>query len=92
MAARISIAQVKSRFSECVRKAEAGADFLITRHGKPVAALVPPADLAQLRRLRAAGPAAGLASLAGGWKESHELAAVLSRNRRTMPRRWRRTR
>jgi len=51
------------------RKAEAGDPVVITRHGKPVVALVPAAELEQLERLRAAGPEGGLASLAGGWED-----------------------
>ena len=50
---------------------------LVTRHGKPVVALVPAADVAQLARLRAAGPEKGLASLAGGWEGSEELAELI---------------
>jgi antitoxin (DNA-binding transcriptional repressor) of toxin-antitoxin stability system len=51
--------------------------MLITRHGKPVAALVRPADLEHLERLRKAGPESGLASIAGGWENSEDLAAIL---------------
>jgi len=50
---------------------------LIKRHGKPVAALVRPKDLASLERLKKAGPEGGLASIAGGWEGSEELAYVL---------------
>ena len=63
---RMSVAEVKSRFSDCVRRAEGGMAVVITRHGKDVAALVPAAELEQLERLRAAGPPGGLASVAGG--------------------------
>jgi len=49
-------------------------------------ALVPPGDLECLRRLRAAGPDGGLASLAGGWDGSDELAAVLDAQTRSAPR------
>jgi antitoxin (DNA-binding transcriptional repressor) of toxin-antitoxin stability system len=56
---------------------ESGSLVLITRHGKPVAALVRPNDLEHLERLRKAGPESGLASIAGGWKNSEELAAIL---------------
>lgn len=50
---------------------------MIARHGKPVAALVPPKDLEHLNRLRKAGPARGLASIAGGWDDSEELVNIL---------------
>ena len=49
----------------------------ITRRGKPVAALVRAADLEHLERLRKAGPESGLTSIAGGWEDSEELAAIL---------------
>jgi hypothetical protein len=55
---------------------------VITRHGKPVAALVRAEDAERLERLRAAGPEGGLASLAGGWEGSEDLAATISEVRR----------
>ena len=74
---RISLAEAKASFSECIREVENGKAVLITRHGKPVAALVRPQDLDILERLRKAGPEGGLASLAGGWEGSEELARHL---------------
>ena len=74
---RISLAEAKASFSECIREVENGKAVLITRHGKPVAALVRPQDLDNLERLRKAGPEGGLASLAGGWEDSEELARDL---------------
>ena len=73
----ISVAEAKATFSECIRQVEAGSPVLITRHGKPVAALVRPDDLEHLERLRKAGPESGLASIAGGWEHSEELATIL---------------
>ena len=73
----ISVAEAKATFSECIRQVEAGSSVLITRHGKPVAALVRPGDLEHLERLRKAGPESGLASIAGGWENSEELAKIL---------------
>ena len=73
----ISVAEAKATFSECIRKVEAGNAVLITRHGKPVAALVSPSDLEHLERLRKAGPENGLASIVGGWENSEELASIL---------------
>ena len=74
----ISVAEAKATFSECIRQVEAGSPVLITRHGKPVAALVRPDDLEHLERLRKAGPEGGLASIAGGWENSEELANLLN--------------
>ena len=73
----ISLAEAKATLSECIREVESGKPVLIKRHGKPVAALVKPQDLANLERLRKAGPEGGLASLAGGWEGSEELVRIL---------------
>ena len=82
-----SVAETKAHFADCLRAAERGEPVVITRHGKRIAALVPASELQQLERLRAAGPEAGLAGLAGGWKGSEELVDVISRARRSRPRR-----
>ena len=87
MATMVTAARAKAEFAEYVRKAEAGEPVLITRHGKPVVALVPADELAHLERLRSAGPASGLAGLAGGWPGSEELVSLLEENRRSRPRR-----
>lgn len=78
----LSVAEAKATFSECIREVEAGSSVIITRHGKPVAALVRPDDLKQLDRLRKAGPEGGLASIAGGWKGSEELVRSLEESPR----------
>lgn len=85
-----SVAEAKAHFADCLRAAEHGEPTVIRRHGKAVAALVPAEDLEAIERLRAAGPGAGLASLAGGWEGSEELVAILERQRRTPPRSARR--
>ncbi|BCH26432.1 type II toxin-antitoxin system Phd/YefM family antitoxin [Mesorhizobium sp. L-8-3] len=38
----ISIAEAKAKFSELIKRAEAGEEILVTRHGKVVARVVPP--------------------------------------------------
>ena len=78
----ISIAKAKATFSDCIRQVEAGSFVLITRHGKPVAALVRPGELEHLERLKKAGPEGGLASIAGGWENSEELAEILDESPR----------
>ncbi len=85
---KLTVAEAKAKFAETVRAAETGEPVVITRHGRPVAALVPAADLELLRRLRAAGPEGGLASIAGGWEGSDELADLID----STPRRGARTR
>jgi len=79
---RISLAEAKATLSECIREVENGKALLITRHGKPVAALVRAKDLEKFERLRKAGPESGLASLAGGWEGSEELAHLLNESTR----------
>jgi prevent-host-death family protein len=87
MTRTLTTAQAKARFSEAVREAEDGKPVLITRHGRVVAALVRAQDLETLERLRAAGPEGGLASVAGGWDGSEELADLLQGYRRRGSRR-----
>jgi prevent-host-death family protein len=79
----LSVAQAKATFAACVRWAEDGEPVIISRHGKPVAALVQVGDVERLKQLRAAGPEGGLASLAGGWKGSDELVRLVKGRRRT---------
>ncbi|HET6362520.1 MAG TPA: type II toxin-antitoxin system Phd/YefM family antitoxin [Gemmatimonadota bacterium] len=73
MVDRYPIAEAKAKLAQLVRDAEEGRPVVITRHGKPVAAIVRAEDLTQLERLRAAGPEAGLVSLSGGWEGSDEF-------------------
>ena len=78
----ISIAKAKATLSECIRQVEYGSPVLITRRGRPVAAIVRPDDLEHIERLRKAGPESGLAAIAGGWECSEELAAILDKSPR----------
>jgi prevent-host-death family protein len=83
---RISIVEAKARLADCLRRAEAGELIVVTRHGKPVAALVPVDLLDQLDRLRAMGAEGGLASVAGGWQGSEEIAERAVAYKRTVGR------
>ena len=78
----VPLAEAKATLSDCIREVERGKSVLITRHGKPVAALVHPKDLDNLERLKKAGPEGGLASLAGGWEGSDEFARILDESTR----------
>ena len=78
----VTIAKAKATLSDCIREVEAGSPVLITRHGKPVAALVRANDFHRLDRLRKAGPERGLASLSGGWEGSDELVRILNESSR----------
>lgn len=79
----VPLSEAKARFAEIVREAEEGELILLTRHGRPAAALVRPDNIERLERLEAAGPAGGLASLAGGWEGSEELVLVVAERPRT---------
>lgn len=83
MSKEVTVAEAKKQLSSWVRTAEYGETVVITRRGKPVAALVSTEDLGQLERLRAAGPGAGLAGLAGGWDSSDEFVRNTLRHTRT---------
>lgn len=74
----LSVAEAKAGLSDAIRAVEAGGTVLITRHGKPVAALVKPEDMERLEMLRAAGPQQGLASIAGGWDGADDLVANIA--------------
>jgi prevent-host-death family protein len=47
----ISLAEAKARFSEIIRKAEAGQEIALTRHGKVVARIMPAAENADRHTL-----------------------------------------
>jgi prevent-host-death family protein len=86
MARKLSAAQAKSQLADCLRKAENGEPVIITRHGKAVAALVG-IDRVALPRAKDTRAGVGLAGLVGGWKGSEDLVRVLTKTRRTRPRR-----
>lgn len=78
MSQQRSIAEAKARFAECVATAEAGNPVVITRHGKPVAVLLPATDLALVDRLRNESPEAGLAGLSA-WDDLDDWAETVER-------------
>jgi prevent-host-death family protein len=41
MAVILSLREANQRFARCIREVEAGAEYVITRNGRPVARLVP---------------------------------------------------
>ena len=83
MARVLSAARAKAQLAECLRKAENGESVIITRHGKPVAALVA-VDRSTLRTQKRARAGAGFA---GGWRGSGDFVKALGKLRRTQPRR-----
>ena len=76
MTRTLPAAVAKAHFSECLRDAEAGDAVFITRHGRPVVALVAAKDVVQLLRLRAAREGGGLASIAGQFNDDDVADAV----------------
>lgn len=38
----VSVAEAKAKFSEFIKRAEAGEEIVVTRHGKAVARVMPP--------------------------------------------------
>lgn len=77
MPASHSIAEAKAHFAACVADAESGKRVILIRHGRPVAALVPIADLDRLESLGRDDPQAGLAGLIGAWEEDEEMVDVI---------------
>ncbi len=69
--ASVGTAEAKRRFSELVDRVGEGESFLVSRHGRPAVALVPPAPELFERR----EPPRGLASLAGALAEWDQLDA-----------------
>lgn len=70
----IGTAEAKRRFSELVDRVGEGERFLVSRHGHPAVALVPPAAELFDRPTRAPS---GLAALAGALAEWEEFDQVV---------------
>jgi prevent-host-death family protein len=81
-----TVADFEAHLSDWLQTAESGEAVVITRNGRPVAAMVPVAELEPSERFRAAGPEQGLAGLAGGWEGSEELVERVAEVRRSQPR------
>ena len=79
MGKSLSVAEVKAHFSECIDLALQDGHVLITRYGKPVAAIVSFDDLEQLQRIRTARETGGLADLANGWEDADTFAQELDK-------------
>jgi prevent-host-death family protein len=86
MPKQVTLAEARDQLSAHVRSAEHGSPVVITRRGRAVAVIVATDEFERLERLRAAGPQAGLAGLAGGWESSEDLVRVLEARHRTPPR------
>lgn len=84
----VPASEAKEHFAEYVHAAEVGEPVVITRYGKPVAALVSTRALEELERLQTAASGGGLAGLIGLWNDAEELTSELDRTfaARGMPR------
>jgi prevent-host-death family protein len=66
---RISVSEAKGQLTELVRRADAGEEINLTRHGQPVARLVPvkaPVEPEARAKLLEAARAAGTAKAGAG--------------------------
>lgn len=66
---RISVTEAKAQLTELVRRAEAGDEVILTRHGQPAVRLVPvkpAADAVSRRRLLEAIRTTGAANASAG--------------------------
>ena len=85
-----SIADTKAHLSSCIAQVEAGEPLVITRHGRPVVAMISADEWERLKIVQGA-QRRGLAALIGGWDDSDTLveqvqAVVASRSMaRPMP-------
>jgi prevent-host-death family protein len=68
----ISVAEAKARFSEMIERVQGGERLIVSRRGRPVLALVPPAE-AEVDST----PRTGLASIAGALSDWDELPQVV---------------
>jgi prevent-host-death family protein len=78
MSITINAAAAKASFAECLRSVEQGEAVVVTRYGRPVAAIVDPEEWESLKRLRASGPQAGLVSLVGAFDDAEDFVESLS--------------
>jgi prevent-host-death family protein len=66
---QVSVSEAKAQLTELVRRAEAGDEVILTRHGQPAARIVPiakPVDKQTRRALMEAVRAAGAAKATPG--------------------------
>jgi len=78
----ISLTKLKTHFSAYIRNVETEAPIIITKYGKPIVALIHITDFALLNQHHQKNPPKGLASIAGGWNGSMELADILDHSKR----------
>jgi len=63
----ISLREANQRFARCIREVEAGAEYVITRNGRPVARLVPVGGRRNSTAAQEAALARTRSRMAKGW-------------------------
>ncbi|WP_212999130.1 type II toxin-antitoxin system Phd/YefM family antitoxin [Winogradskya consettensis] len=64
---KVPVTQARAAFADLINRAVYASErIVITRHGKPIAALISAEDLARLEELDAAQPPAQIVRLGGG--------------------------
>ena len=74
MTEQMGVAETKQRFAELIDRVLDGERFVVTRRGRPVAALVPATDAAASER----SPYLGLAAFAGAMADVPEFEAIMA--------------
>jgi prevent-host-death family protein len=67
MSKTISLREANQAFARCVRDVESGAEYIITRNGRPVARLMPVGDRRILSPEKQAARARARARMEKGW-------------------------
>ncbi len=67
MSKTITLREANQEFARCVRNVEAGAEYIITRNGRPVARLVPAGGRRMLSPQQQAARARTRARMEKGW-------------------------
>lgn len=67
MSKTISLREANQAFARCIREVEAGAEYIITRNGQPVARLAPIAGRRVLTARQEAALARTRARMESGW-------------------------
>ena len=67
MSKTITLREANQAFARCVRDVESGAEYIITRNGRPVARLVPAGDRRTLSPAQQAARARTRARMKKGW-------------------------
>jgi prevent-host-death family protein len=76
---RIAVAEAKARFSQLLDRVSRGERFLVLRHGRPAAALVPVGEATDVEPEAESEPRPkGLATLAGALADWEDMEAVMA--------------